>query len=148
MTDSGWLGATIVGVALLIAGLVSPAHAAENNTGSIVLTYTPVSVHWDRSRDYNEVHHGLGMAVGIGEDYSVGVSRFRNSYGDMSTLLYLSKEIGCLSVICFGAGGGYVRGYGDHLAVPIAAWGSVRWGMVQLNLIPGVTTLSFVLPLR
>ena len=128
---------------------LAPVKAAEDNTFKLNLSYMPVSRHWDRDKEYNEVHHGVGINMGVGEHYTVGVMRFRNSYGDMSTLLSLNKEIKCWSEICVGAGGGYAWGYKNHLNIPVAAWGTVRWKFIQIAVVPGsVSSLSFILPLN
>ena len=132
---------------------INTAEAAENplidNEGKLTLSYMPFSYHWDRKHEYNEVHNGIGLSLGLGDGFSVSGMRFRNSFGDMTTMAALDKYIGRTKQIHWSYGAGYAWGYKDHMMIPVAAWISARWKMIRVSTVPGVvTTVSFVVPLN
>lgn len=143
-----------VWAALLIVYLTigigkATARDLTDNLGQLTLSYMPLSYHWDRGHNYNENHNGIGISLGLGHGFTVSAMRYRNSFNDMTTMAALDKHIGCLKQICFGYGAGYAWGYKNNMMIPMAAWGSVRWKMIRIGIIPGVvTTLSFVIPLN
>jgi len=145
----------IVGMVLAftVGLLMNTAEAAErtlvDNEGQVTISYMPLSYHWDRDHDYNEVQHGVGIGLGLGHGFTVGAMRFRNSFGDMTTMAALDKYIGRTKQLHWSYGAGYAWGYKEHMVIPMAAWVSVRWKMVKVSFVPGiVTAVSLVFPLN
>lgn len=85
----------------------------------------------------NEQHNGVGISATLPNGATYGFMRYKNSYGDMSNLMSISGEIPeCPAGFCFGAGVGFVTGYGEHLAAPFLGWGSIRKDWFVVTVIP------------
>ncbi len=107
------------------------------------------SKHHSGTGPYNENHYGFGLSVSVPDSYTYGIMRFKNSYSDMATLIYLGSEYGCLYQICGGVGMGIVNGYKDHLKIPVAGWLTFRYKYIVVTTIPtSVTTIGFTVPLN
>lgn len=134
---------------MAINSAIAAEDPLEDNAGNLTAVYLPLSYHWSRGHSFNEVHHGIGLGLGIGNGLTVGAMRYRNSFGDMTTLASLDNHMGCWKEICFSVGGGYAWGYGENMMIPVAAWAGVRWKFLKFNTIPGVvTTVSILIPLN
>ena len=104
--------------------------------------------HNDKKGGYNEVHNGIGLSLIDEDGWGYGFMRFRNSFGDMASTLYVSKEFWQVGDIHIGAGGGIVHGYND-LKPPLGAWFTARYKWVVIGHIPlTVTSIGLSIPIK
>ena len=133
-------------------GRVGPETVLENPTVDDFvyrINYLGFSDHHSDSDTTNEEHHGFGMSVTLPNNATYGFMRYKNSYGDMSTLLSISTEFLHYDDWHFGVGGGYVSGYGDNLDSPLLGWGTIRYKWITVNTVPSeVTAIGLSIPLE
>lgn len=125
----------------LAAASIQSCKAAENefwvNTGG-------VSRHFDRSKNFNEVHPGVGIEWRANEDLSVMVGFHKNSLNLRSNYLSVQYQPLHLAGIKFGVSAGLLDGYplkkdggAFFAAIPMATWEGKTFG-VNVGVIPNI----------
>lgn len=126
---------------ILSACSIQSCKAAENefwiNTGG-------VSRHFDRSKNFNEVHPGVGIEWRANEDISVMAGFHRNSLSLRSNYLSAQYQPLHLAGIKFGVSAGLLDGYplkenggAFFAAIPMATWEGKTFGF-NLGVIPNI----------
>jgi len=135
----------------VLALLSSFAVSAGDDGLKLHIDYLGFSYHHIEDPEVNnEEHHGFGFSlVEPSNNARFGFIRYKNSYSDMSNLLWGSVEVGSYKDVSFDIGGGLVSGYGDKLALgPVLGWATARYKWFYVNHIPTqVTAIGLSIPL-
>lgn len=129
---------------IVFAILMLVASIQESKASELWVNTGGVSYHFDRSKQFNEGHAGVGVEWRANEDLSVMAGFHKNSLSLRSTYASVQYQPLHLGTVKIGVSAGLMTGYplkndggAFFAAIPMVTWEGKRFG-VNIGVIPNV----------